>query len=982
MKKSVQPRRIQETLMAVIGKGIHAVKSPAALALTVLLALTQWARAQDNLLVNPGFEEGNNGGWTAVGNTPVKEVGPTDTYYNAGLCAPDATAEPVVSHSGDWVGNIYGNFSTPVNYSSWSQTFPTLSGATFTAGAWTYVSHEDMMAGENCFYYEVDFLNASNVLLASYESFVITNLNCPPTNNTFPLDTWVFLAATNEMTVTSGTNTGAVSGNTGSSGILTAPANAATIRWTGQFVNVNGAGGSVYLDDCDLIQLSGPVPPSLTAISPNGVILATNTALTCTATSDGLITNVQIVVQSHGLTGGTNTVTNTLASPEVTGLGTASASVNYPLTTNLIYTATVTAKDNFGFVVTGTTSFDTMAPTLVIEAEDFNYSGGEYTNTPPNGGLSLYHDLVGTALIDEFKQPGNGTQGDYRPSDAVIIQHAAPDNGTEQKYVTAAANGDTNSWDVPQEVGYNTVGDWLDYTRDFGSASTNSAPAGTYYIWGRIATDGDGNDCINMYEITSNPTQSDQSSNLLGSFSFADSDWNGFDYAPMADNFGNLVSVTLSGHETLRATVANGPNIDFYMLVPAVPILTPSLKYSYPDGVHPFEPTNDLTFTIGAANGAGIESSAIHLILNGVDVTSKLTLTGATNSWTANYPILSNTVYSAVIDATNSDGLSSTFTINFDTFNPANFQWEADDYDYSTNNGSIWVGGHFIDNSVPSCDTTAAATGHEATNSYYGFPADYTPGLDPFGQGAIAQQGIDFTCASPQPQANDYYRADGQGSQPATDYLRPKFVAARAQFSDNNIGPFNLGWTTTGDWENYTRTYPTGNFYVYGRIAGGATANGAFEPWSGEQLDLVTSGVGTPSQTTNILGTFSDQTPAGYQAWHWVPLRDTSSNMVVVSLAGKTTLQIVCGGPGVNEEFYMLVPAPAQSPQPLLGASLVDGQLNISIPTQTGYSYQVYFSPSLSPASWTATGSPITGDGTTHVVVETMTGQQGYYEVR
>ena len=99
------------------------------------------------------------------------------------------------------------------------------------------------------------------------------------------------------------------------------------------------------------------------------------------------------------------------------------------------------------------------------------------------------------------------------------------------------------------------------------------------------------------------------------------------------------------------------------------------------------------------------------------------------------------------------------FTKVFDTFNVTNFQFEANDYDFTTN-GTGGLGGGFIDNPVPTCDTTAVEQGTYATNSYYGFPMGLI-GI------AVAQQDVDFTCASVQPKANDYYRIDGQGSQPA-----------------------------------------------------------------------------------------------------------------------------------------------------------------------------------------------------------------------
>jgi hypothetical protein len=951
-----------------------------AIVAALALILPHAARAQTQLLVNTNFDSQKTG-WTTVGN--ANAIGAGATYYNAGVCAKDATAETVNILNGDpYVANSYGNFSSNPNYTFWNQSFAATPGSTWTAGAWAYASHEDL-SGPNNFYFEVDFYNITGTVLATYESYNVINLECsmtnPPASGSwpFPLDTWNYLAVTNEM---SGTNTGStVIGNTGTNGVFTAPAGTASIKFQATFANIGSAGGSIYFDDTALWQLSGALPPALSAINPNGVILCTNTTLSCTATSPtGTITNVEVIAVTKPL-GGTAYTTNTtnLSSPAVTGLGTGTANIAYPLTPNLIYSVTVAATDNAGNVASTSASFDTIAPALVIEAEDFNFNGGQYTNTPPDGGLAVFvqsgpvvNGGLGEQGIDENKNPA-GTSGEsyYRPTDLVIIQGAAPTTGTAQKYVTAAANGDTV--DIPLEVGYNSLGDWLDYTRTFGSDPSNSAPAGTYYVWANLATDG-GGAALNFYQITSNPmqgtetsypNQGDQTSNLLGSFSFTDNNWNGFDYVPMVDQFGNLVSVTLSGTETFRGTVTGNPNIDFYMLVPAVPILTPKLEFAYPDGLHPFEPTNSFTFTIGPANGSNILSSGIDVVLNGVDVTSspKFTLTASGSDWKGSYPVASNAVYAAVVSATNTAGLSSSFAINFDTFDVNNYQWECVDYDFSTNGTT---GGLFIDNPVPTCDTTTPQTGEEATNSYFGYPAALVPE-------AVALQGVDINWVDGQPAANDYYRNDGVGSQPASDYVRPKFLAAQAEFSDPNIGPMNIGWYNQFNWLNYTRHFPTNSYNIYARLAGGA---GAF---SGTQLSMVTSGYGTSLQTSNILGTFSDPLATGWQAWHWIPLLDTNGAVVVVPLGGQATLTLMSGN-NLNAEFLMLVPAPAQLK---LTPSIVSGQLNLSFTTEVGHNYSIVFKSDLTLPTWTQVGPSIPGTGGTTNVTESLSGTQGYYTV-
>src|SRR2546425_9621711 len=59
------------------------------------------------------------------------------------------------------------------------------------------------------------------------------------------------------------------------------------------------------------------------------------------------------------------------------------------------------------------------------------------------------------------------------------------------------------------------------------------------------------------------------------------------------------------------------------------------------------------------------------------------------------------------------------------------------------------------------------------------------------------------------------------GDPPAytSEPLRQKFVDAIV--SDPNVWDYDVGWTETGEWLNYTRTFPTGKYYVYGRLSSG-----------------------------------------------------------------------------------------------------------------------------------------------------------------
>jgi len=169
-----------------------------------------------NQLANPGFEAGNNSGWVTLGNASVHTA--ANTYYNAGECPPDAPAQNVNVYDGTYVGNLYGTFSGSSYY---QQTFATVAGSTWSASAWAYASHEDLMGNPNTFWIDVSFFNSTNGLIAEYESLTITNLICGVVNTPFPLDTWTQLLVTNQV------QNGVVIG-TVPTGVLTSPAGTAS----------------------------------------------------------------------------------------------------------------------------------------------------------------------------------------------------------------------------------------------------------------------------------------------------------------------------------------------------------------------------------------------------------------------------------------------------------------------------------------------------------------------------------------------------------------------------------------------------------------------------------------------------------------------------------------------------------------------------------------------------------------------------------
>jgi len=764
-----------------------------------------------------------------------------------------------------------------------------------------------------------------------------------------------------------------------------------------------GVTGSLSLNGNTIVlTITSSIYPYFSPIAFTPATLCTNTSVTFTAGSTtSTITNAWVIAQTTTLGGvTTNTTTNVVGSVGLTvaGLGTAAANIKYALTANTIYNSVIVkATDQNGVTISQTLGrFDTLSPALVIEASDFNFSGGQFIDTPQNGGVALYTNQIGVQGVDENKATRAGVKSYYRTNDAVIVQAAGSTSLTEQKFLVAAAGGDTT--DVEQMVAFNTPGDWLNYTRTFGAGG--SAPSGTYNVWCYLATSGSGAQS-SFSVLTSDPTQGNQTTNLLGNFgnsSFSDNNYNNFVYVPLMDQFGNRVAVTVTnGQVTFKSTVVGNPNIAFYMLVPVAPQLTPQILHVYPDGsASGQQSTNHFTFTVGPAQGASINTNGIQLIVNGVDVSSALAFSQAGGIVTATLPIQSNLVYSAVINVTNASGFSATYPVRFDTLNLNNFQWEAVDYDFSTNDGTAWHSGLFIDNPMPTGDLGAGTTGNPyansspymAPNSYNWYPEGFNNISDPYAFiGAVALQGVDinYTNAAGMQYAYRYdattpvggtQAAPVVGSQIATDTLngglRYQFLLAQTNTGDYQICEFNIGWFNTGDWLNYTRTYPSGNFNVWGRLAGGG---GAF---SGTTLSRVTSGVGTSNQVTQVLGSFADSNPAGWQTYHWVPMLDTNGNRVTVSLNGRATLRLTSAG-NVNPLFFMLTPAltPAAFN---IGTAQSGGSIQIAVPTTFGFNYTIWQASSLD-GTWTQLGTSFAGDGTVHQISQPNNGGQMFYRV-
>ncbi len=221
------------------------------LSLVVSVALAAGPAQAANLLTNPGFEA-NNGHTVAAGWTYFSP--PTPSNYFGDYWVDSA----VPAHSGTYYWKEWGALylSAPTNnVAGIYQTFTSAPGTTYQASGWFYTSSSDILGPDCVTWLEVDFLNASSNLLAVYKS---DNFSA-----SVGTDTWFQYQVNNACDLSSPVSTGdpyfTTYAVTGSVSQLVAPPGTATVRYRYAYLQSGTEGGSAYLDDTVLNQVSGPL---------------------------------------------------------------------------------------------------------------------------------------------------------------------------------------------------------------------------------------------------------------------------------------------------------------------------------------------------------------------------------------------------------------------------------------------------------------------------------------------------------------------------------------------------------------------------------------------------------------------------------------------------------------------------------------------------------------------------------------------------
>lgn len=340
------------------------------------------------------------------------------------------------------------------------------------------------------------------------------------------------------------TNTGSiiVTLNRSSTGFTSADAGITVIQLSPQIifsVNVNGSLGKTFQAS---FAYTNSFWPELNNVAPVGGTLFESTNTFAFNVSSGYgIPASNIVVSINGVV-----VTNLVLNGSNNDWD-----VSYPyLQPNTVYTIVTTVTDTDGNVATTTKSFDTFsAANYTWEAEDFDFGGGSFIDNPQT---NAYVGLVAKTNIDTH-QVNFGGQDLYRPN--------GMDTEVNGDVVRPQYNG-TGYLDY--SIGYFSPGSWANYTRHY--------PAGNYNVYARLASGGGDTTCV-LSIVTSGWGTTNQTTNCLGTFSVPNTAWESYNYIPLEDNSGNLVTVSFNGStNTLQlgrpASATSDCNANFLMLVP------------------------------------------------------------------------------------------------------------------------------------------------------------------------------------------------------------------------------------------------------------------------------------------------------------------------------------------------------------------------------------------------------------------------------
>lgn len=305
-----------------------------------------------------------------------------------------------------------------------------------------------------------------------------------------------------------------------------------------EYEDFDAGGPEVYEVILDNARVAAPpttgnTPPVWTEIQPEDFanFLPASTTISFKVTDDKALVDGAITLSLNGTT---YTSTNGLV---LGGSPTARTGTWTGLLPDTNYEATFRVVDADGVTNATTRYFDTFQSSrYVIEAEDYNFGSGQFIDNPAPAG---YRGQVGVAEVDFHDSRVTGDNFPYRSDDPVGTKVTL--DFARQKF-SAAGGAASDIFDY--DIGEMAAGDSVNYTRTF--------PAGSYEVYLRESLFNVLHGEALLELVTSDPTQPNQTTTVLGSFLGFNSG-SKFRNVPLTDALGqSKVVVKLSGKQTLR----------------------------------------------------------------------------------------------------------------------------------------------------------------------------------------------------------------------------------------------------------------------------------------------------------------------------------------------------------------------------------------------------------------------------------------------
>jgi hypothetical protein len=302
------------------------------------------------------------------------------------------------------------------------------------------------------------------------------------------------------------------------------------------------------------------------------------------------------------------------------------------LAANMEYEARIIVSDTEGHGKTNSIRFNTYSVGLVvIEAEDYNFDGGQYINNPELSsipGPNNYLDRFSVEGIDTHTNRAPA-KTDYRVGDGVSTSYS-DDRPLRPNYIEARALDPTIE---DYYVGPFGDGQWLNYTRVL--------PTNSYRVMARVAKGGTGGFVGQLDLVTSDRSAPNQTTFPIGRFiGPVTGGAQIYTFAPLTDVGGKPIVLNLGGEQTLRFTMLSGSDnfsANYFMFVPE-----PSVALPFVSSIQPLPSQVDVNtnapIEVKILNQQiKVVRESIRLELGGQDITSQAQITTGTEGVSIRY---------------------------------------------------------------------------------------------------------------------------------------------------------------------------------------------------------------------------------------------------------------------------------------------------------------------------------------------------------